>query len=194
LTGKPIGITRRQSPLIAFYSVEDLAKNAKLSSSPDFRKLRKSISKLQHSSLKLDEEKVHAEKGFLKALKELEKAQRKQHRACGHSRFVHSIRRTIKRVFGVGRSFGRLHRAGRVHAWYDRLFDRVLDAERGIEIEGEANDALKKFIQAAMRVRKVNQQLIGFERGVSKMSILLGVVVLTFVFSLSTRMALRTAR
>jgi hypothetical protein len=90
---------------------------------------------------------------------------KQQRRSCMHSRIVRKLRRFVKRVFGVNEEFGRAHRAGRVHAFFDGLFDLVVDAEGSAEIASKG--ALKDFIKAAMRVRKVNQKLIGFERGVS---------------------------
>jgi N-acetylated-alpha-linked acidic dipeptidase len=148
----------------ALRSVEDLAANANLDSAPDFHKLRKAIGKLQDASLELDDEKIEAEEGFAKALKRLLDWQRK-HRACKRSR----VADWVKRVFGVGAELGRGHRVAKVHAFFDGLFELVLRAEAGTDLEEfEKKAPIKPFIKAAMRVRKVNQKLIHFERGVSR--------------------------
>jgi hypothetical protein len=136
-------------------SVVDLAEETSVASAHDFHKLRHAIRRLQHVSEAMDKEKVHAEKHFLKALRRLERNQQRSSRA-----------RWVKRMLG-GEGCQR-HAGGRVArvlAWYDSLFDAVANAEAGI-MQEKPDKRMKEFIKAAMRVRKVNQQLMAFERGV----------------------------
>lgn len=169
----PLNTTQYAHELDSYLDrVEEIASSSELDSAPNFKNLRKSIHQLQHTSHKMDHERHSAEHKFHKALKRLEKWHRK-HSACGgRSGFKNWFKRTVKRVFGVTDEFGWRHRADRIHARYDELFELVRRVEGGESLNAMSYKGkpkmpgpLRDFIKAALRVRKVNQQLIAFERG-----------------------------
>jgi hypothetical protein len=173
--------------------VEDLVSEASLGSSPDFRKLRRSIHQLQRVSANMDKEKVHAEKHFLKALHRLERHQRG---SKGVRRHLRRAARWAKRTLGIHSEGCARRKGGRAthdQVWYDKLYDAVFAAEAGVQNEQDKQDKyLRQFIKAALRVRKINQQLIAFERGVRNI-LLESSNLLTSRFSSSAKTASRTA-
>jgi N-acetylated-alpha-linked acidic dipeptidase len=146
--------------------VENIASNIELSRTPNFDGLRSKIKHLQHTSARLDDEKVKAEVTFKKALKKVLKYQR-EHKSCGSG--IRRARRFIKHIFGVDHEQDAVARA---HQRIDRLWARVFAAEGEYgpktdleDVGGELDEILRKFIRAAIHVRRVNQKLIAFERG-----------------------------
>ncbi|KAG6332167.1 hypothetical protein ID866_6926 [Astraeus odoratus] len=123
---------------------------------PNLDKLRRGISKLQSSSLKLDAEKADAEKVFLKAL-------RKVARGPPHHLVIYRIRTWIERL--LGRPSPDTSRLRRRLATLD-VWSKTRDVE---QLEGlckrKHRDPICDLINAAVRVKKVNQKLRLFEQG-----------------------------
>ncbi|KAF9226683.1 Zn-dependent exopeptidase [Gyrodon lividus] len=111
---------------------------------PKLSKLRKAISKLQDASMKLDVEKVKAEKAFRKAL------QKVTPKRPGRD-IVRRVKDWIKR------SLAQPRRPGVLRASRDITRQKLCEAHR----KGPICD----LIRAAIRVKKVNQKLTQFERG-----------------------------
>lgn len=165
----PLNTTHYSLELSSYLDkVESIVSQLDLSRTPDLSGLRRSIKHLQYVSNKLDEDKVKAEKNFIKALKKLLDYMRKHKHACGHAR---NFKRFVRRIFGVSDS-SELHGATRMNRRLDRLWERVLAAEAEHGPEANLEDVgkgekkiLRDFIRAAMHVRRTNQKLIAFERG-----------------------------
>jgi N-acetylated-alpha-linked acidic dipeptidase len=161
--------------LNTLHRVESIAATLSLSRSPNFHKLRVTIDKLQAASGELDQEKFKANEHFQKAFRRLEKVIRGKG-ACAHR--MRRVRDSVKRAFGVDDSLRELHDARRVEEIVAGVWDAVTTGdEESVKAlahkhhhgHHDKHDRLKKAIKelmkAALRVRKVNQKLIAFERG-----------------------------
>jgi N-acetylated-alpha-linked acidic dipeptidase len=121
---------------------------------PDLFPLRRAIAKLQDASFKLDEEKVSAEKAFLKALKKISRVP--------DSRIVRRIIQWIKEHLGIGSQEVRDLRFGALK-WMSSVTESRLSEMDIWKSHGKG--PLYDFIRAAKRVRVANQKLMAFERG-----------------------------
>jgi len=165
----PLNTTQYSLELSSYLDkVENIISQLDLARTPDLNGLRHAIKHLQHASYKLDEDKIKAEKNFVKALKKLLDYMHKHKHACGHVRY---FKQFVRRIFGVSDS-SELHGATRMNQRLDRLWERVLAAEAEHGPDSDLEDVakgekkvLRDFIRAAMHVRRTNQKLIAFERG-----------------------------
>lgn len=121
---------------------------------PDLFPLRKAIAKLQDASLKLDEEKVSAEKAFLDALKKIGRAH--------DPRIVRRIIQWIKEHLGIGTQEVQDLRFGALK-WMSSVTESKFSETEIWKSYGKG--PLYDFIRAAKRVRVANQKLMAFERG-----------------------------
>lgn len=150
----------------------EAAEKVKLSS------LRKTIHKVQESSLKLDAEKAEAEEEFKKLLKRIRFPGR---RGARHSRRrIGSLRRAadwVKSIFGVSppteEELQQLSLRS-ADSWQEYLeYASIIDVEEWYNLDDIEDEnawhglpfPIRKFIKAAKRVAKANKKLIAFERG-----------------------------
>ncbi|KAK2466075.1 hypothetical protein APHAL10511_001717 [Amanita phalloides] len=112
------------------------------------RGLRKSITKLQNVSIKLDKEKSKAEKRFRKLLRKISR----------HGHHCHKFYCWIGKLLGLDLGHFTALEA-RAMSWED-AFDRLWD-----EFDDNNDNAWSKLVRAAKHVHSLNKKLIAFERG-----------------------------
>ncbi|KAL5527160.1 hypothetical protein ACEPAG_5951 [Sanghuangporus baumii] len=163
--------------------VEGLANQSGLST--DFSSLRSSISKLQKSSVTLDEEKAAAEKHLTKLLRKW------LHGRYGHGKgWVRKVHKALKKIcsklglcsnscergafkLGHPENLGASHRLkpriGRFPEWVKEQKEKGHDSTWGHKYHGHFGHKnaklLKKIQAAAKRVQAANKKLVAFERG-----------------------------
>ena len=133
--------------------MEDLASGI---ATTNFHRIRKAISKLQHASAKLDVEKVQAEKGFLRAARNLPRGR------FGH-RIVRRIKNWIDRHLATGFSLPE-HDDAELKFPVLHALDTIGDLTEQ-DMCKPRKGPLCDLISAAIRVKTVNQKLSLFERG-----------------------------
>ncbi|KAG1736384.1 Zn-dependent exopeptidase [Suillus occidentalis] len=121
---------------------------------PDLFPLRRAIAKLQDASFKLDEEKVSAEKAFLKALKKIGRVR--------DPRIVRRIIQWIKEHLGIGAQEVQDLKFG-AFKWMSSVTESRFSEMDIWKSRGKG--PLYDFVRAAKRVRVANQKLVAFERG-----------------------------
>jgi N-acetylated-alpha-linked acidic dipeptidase len=131
--------------------VEGLSRE--LSIGVKFDDLRKSIERLQHVSIKLDDEKTRAEARFKKLLHKILK-----HGPCHQHR--HWFTAQICKLLGL--NHGR-DRNPNVVSWKN-IFHHISDGSDDISSRHHKRH-WGKFVKAAKRVHEVNKKLIAFELG-----------------------------
>jgi len=143
----------------------------KLSLDVDLSRLRGSIRSLQYNSLKLDKEKIHAEK----ALKRLIRNWKHRHSRRMHFRkLVRKITCRISKYLGVktARCVCQKHQvegkkpgAAIVKPRKGRYFGWLKEQEELKQDRMSYGFPSREFIRAVERIRAVNQKLVAFERG-----------------------------
>ncbi|KAF9058018.1 hypothetical protein BJ165DRAFT_1425174 [Panaeolus papilionaceus] len=144
-------------------------KNVALSS------LKKSIRSVQKASTALDKEKVEAEADFKKLLARLLWRRRHVGECSRHFSTYQRLFNFVKSTFGispptVGRSTW-MHHERDAHSWLQYL-DETVDVDEAEKVILEQMDQantlpfpIRRFIEAAKRVGRVNKKLLKFERG-----------------------------
>lgn len=122
----------------------------------EFHNIRKAISKLQRASMKLDVEKIKAEKAFLKAVHDL------PHGRFGH-RVVRCIKNWIERRLAIGSPLPK-HDDAKLEFPALHILNIIGDLTEQDMCESRKGP-LCDLIRAAVRVRKVNKKLSLFEQG-----------------------------
>ncbi|KAF9053208.1 hypothetical protein BJ165DRAFT_1338917 [Panaeolus papilionaceus] len=131
--------------------------------------LRRSIRHVQQASMALDEEKAQAEEDFKKLLSRL------PWRGGGTRNVSTRVMNLMKIVFGVSPptpiQMGH-QQDGDEHSWLQYLDETIdgVEAERAIMEQMDDNAdflpfTIRRFIEAAKRVGRVNKKLMKFERG-----------------------------
>ncbi|KIY49445.1 Zn-dependent exopeptidase, partial [Fistulina hepatica ATCC 64428] len=149
--------------------VESILPELKVTSTPDITPLRASIAALQTASGKLDIEKVEAAANLTDLLDKMPQFPPR----CPHrSKMARRFRNWVKNIFGVRLHYGHKHAETIPQDWFEFL---DFFESRGVDkIDLEAfphpphfphMPPIRKFIEAAKRVQRVNKKLSLFERG-----------------------------
>ncbi|KIL00497.1 hypothetical protein PAXRUDRAFT_821584 [Paxillus rubicundulus Ve08.2h10] len=152
----PLNTTHYALQLYSYVDTVE-ASAAGIATLPKLSKLRKAISKLQDASMKLDVEKVKAEKAFRAALQKVIRKGRGR-------RIARRVKDWIKDHLGYGSFASELDEADlEFHAL--RILSSSEDMAPHKLCQSHNRRSVCDLIQAAIRVKQVNQKLTQFERG-----------------------------